>query len=97
MNTVSNSNNTEKVDVISSAPAGIRTPNPLIRSQMLYPLSYGRLVKSRLFSLDNLSNERNYSYRWGICSDLSLLILRDCFQLTHKLTHIYFLLLNLDP
>ena len=25
------------------APAGIRTPNLLIRSQMLYPLSYGRL------------------------------------------------------
>jgi hypothetical protein len=27
------------------APAGIRTPNLLIRSQMLYPLSYGRLLK----------------------------------------------------
>ena len=27
------------------APAGIRTPNLLIRSQMLYPLSYGRKVK----------------------------------------------------
>ena len=26
-----------------SAPEGIRTPNLLIRSQMLYPLSYGRL------------------------------------------------------
>jgi hypothetical protein len=25
------------------APEGIRTPNLLIRSQMLYPLSYGRL------------------------------------------------------
>ena len=25
------------------APGGIRTPNLLIRSQMLYPLSYGRL------------------------------------------------------
>jgi hypothetical protein len=25
------------------APVGIRTPNLLIRSQMLYPLSYGRL------------------------------------------------------
>jgi hypothetical protein len=25
-----------------SAPGGIRTPNLLIRSQMLYPLSYGR-------------------------------------------------------
>ena len=26
------------------APGGIRTPNLLIRSQMLYPLSYGRSV-----------------------------------------------------
>lgn len=26
------------------APGGIRTPGPLIRSQMLYPLSYGRTV-----------------------------------------------------
>jgi hypothetical protein len=26
-----------------SAPEEIRTPNLLIRSQMLYPLSYGRL------------------------------------------------------
>ena len=28
------------------APEGIRTPNLLIRSQMLYPLSYGRLCYS---------------------------------------------------
>ena len=27
------------------APEGIRTPNLLIRSQMLYPLSYGRLLR----------------------------------------------------
>ncbi len=27
------------------APEGIRTPNLLIRSQMLYPLSYGRLMR----------------------------------------------------
>ena len=27
-----------------SAPEGIRTPNLLIRSQMLYPLSYARLL-----------------------------------------------------
>ena len=26
------------------APEGIRTPNLLIRSQMLYPLSYGRMI-----------------------------------------------------
>ncbi len=30
-----------------SAPEGIRTPNLLIRSQMLYPLSYGRPLRSR--------------------------------------------------
>ena len=29
-----------------SAPGGIRTPNLLIRNQMLYPLSYGRSVAS---------------------------------------------------
>src|SRR3954471_18129246 len=28
-----------------SAPEGTRTPNLLIRSQMLYPLSYGRLAE----------------------------------------------------
>ena len=29
---------------ISGAPEGIRTPNLLIRSQMLYPLSYERIA-----------------------------------------------------
>ena len=29
----------------SGAPVGIRTPNLLIRSQMLYPLSYGRMPR----------------------------------------------------
>jgi hypothetical protein len=29
------------------APEGIRTPNLLIRSQMLYPLSYGRMFSCR--------------------------------------------------
>ncbi len=32
------------------APEGIRTPNLLIRSQMLYPLSYGRNPRHRDFS-----------------------------------------------
>ena len=32
----------------ASAPEGIRTPNLLIRSQMLYPLSYGRLFNCRI-------------------------------------------------
>ena len=35
------------VAVSTSAPEGIRTPNLLIRSQMLYPLSYGRLLPRR--------------------------------------------------
>ncbi len=30
--------------IVTGAPGGIRTPNLLIRSQMLYPLSYGRSV-----------------------------------------------------
>lgn len=30
---------------VLSAPEGIRTPNLLIRSQMLYPLSYGRVAR----------------------------------------------------
>ena len=33
----------EPFSLVVSAPEGIRTPNLLIRSQMLYPLSYGRL------------------------------------------------------
>ena len=32
------------------APEGIRTPNLLIRSQVLYPLSYGRLCGARVYS-----------------------------------------------
>jgi hypothetical protein len=31
----------------SGAPEGTRTPNLLIRSQMLYPLSYGRMFGCR--------------------------------------------------
>ena len=31
-----------KFSGVSGTPGGIRTPNLLIRSQMLYPLSYGR-------------------------------------------------------
>ena len=36
------------------APEGIRTPNLLIRSQMLYPLSYGRLLGKSTVRLDPL-------------------------------------------
>jgi integrase len=32
---------------LNGAPEGIRTPNLLIRSQMLYPLSYGRMFSCR--------------------------------------------------
>ena len=32
-----------KIPARVSAPEEIRTPNLLIRSQMLYPLSYGRM------------------------------------------------------
>ena len=34
------------------APVGIRTPNLLIRSQMLYPLSYGRLSRTATAAQD---------------------------------------------
>ena len=41
------------------APGGTRTPNRLIRSQMLYPLSYGRNCPvSLLFVERNLNRER---------------------------------------
>ena len=33
----------ELFPLVDGAPEGIRTPNLLIRSQMLYPLSYGRI------------------------------------------------------
>ena len=35
----------------SGAPGGIRTPNLLIRSQMLYPLSHGRIVLCTLLNV----------------------------------------------
>jgi hypothetical protein len=41
------------------APGGIRTPNLLIRSQMLYPLSYGRSVENNLISIaQNIRREK---------------------------------------
>jgi hypothetical protein len=39
--------------LVVSAPEGIRTPNLLIRSQMLYPLSYGR--RSSIVVADRVS------------------------------------------
>ena len=47
---------------IFGAPAGIRTPNLLIRSQMLYPLSYERLVKLLFRILTTLPNSCKYTY-----------------------------------
>ena len=40
------------------APEGIRTPNLLIRSQMLYPLSYGRSVVVPIQLYDRRSQPR---------------------------------------
>ena len=37
------------------APEGIRTPNLLIRSQMLYPLSYGRDRRGLTANLTTIS------------------------------------------
>ncbi len=36
----------------SGAPGGNRTPNPLVRSQVLYPLSYGRSVHRKIAQFD---------------------------------------------
>ena len=41
---------------LKSAPGGIRTPNLLIRSQMLYPLSYGR-NRSLLYTTHRKNNK----------------------------------------
>lgn len=46
-----------------SAPEGIRTPNLLIRSQMLYPLSYGRLSRFRMSGATGHENTR--AGPWG--------------------------------
>jgi hypothetical protein len=40
------------------APEGIRTPNLLIRSQVLYPLSYGR-VTSEVYIDRRMTTERS--------------------------------------
>ena len=45
----------------SSAPGGIRTPNLLIRSQVLYPLSYRRLrVRESIGALADASNATHW-------------------------------------
>ena len=44
--------------MLLGAPGGIRTPDLLIRSQLLYPLSYGRVAPSLGPACD----------RWGLRS-----------------------------
>jgi hypothetical protein len=46
------------VAVSTSALGGIRTPNLLIRSQMLYPLSYERRVRSSVWLLTGSNSPR---------------------------------------
>jgi hypothetical protein len=41
---------------LQGAPEGIRTPNLLIRSQVLYPLSYGRPCGARVYRPSSLPN-----------------------------------------
>jgi hypothetical protein len=41
----------------SGAPGGIRTPDPLLRRQLLYPLSYGRAPVLQEFAVDRPSKE----------------------------------------
>src|SRR5258708_5794736 len=41
------SGDTARIGKTRGAPGGIRTPDPRIRSAMLYPLSYGRMAVSR--------------------------------------------------
>lgn len=49
------------VRVFVCAPEGIRTPNLLIRSQMLYPLSYGRMcIQLSLVTLHQLAEARGF-------------------------------------
>ena len=48
----------------TGAPGGSRTPNPQIRSLMLYPLSYGRIRPSFSLIFDSLSTR-------DACDDVS--------------------------
>ena len=50
-----------------SAPEGIRTPNLLIRSQMLYPLSYGRMLLARAHNVvQNTSRQAGARIETGV-------------------------------
>src|SRR3954452_5328600 len=50
-------------DTPTGAPGGTRTPSLLIRSQMLYPLSYGRMV--HMFSC-RARRLRDLNPGWGL-------------------------------
>jgi hypothetical protein len=52
---------------LKSAPGGIRTPDPLIRSQILYPLSYGR--KLRVVLVDQVTALETDPQKWNETSD----------------------------
>ena len=49
------------------APEGTRTPNLLIRSQMLYPLSYGRMLLARAHNVvQNTSRQAGARIETGV-------------------------------
>ena len=47
--------------VIFCAPGGDRTPNPLVRSQVLYPLSYGRIYYPLAYHLLAKKHKMHYT------------------------------------
>ena len=53
---------------IGGAPEGIRTPNLLIRSQMLYPLSYRRMFLASDFFNPSRQQVLLYGCPWGHAS-----------------------------
>ena len=57
-----------------SAPEGIRTPNLLIRSQMLYPLSYGRLFFSCVADVSAAAEARGFEPPVAFEGDNSLAV-----------------------
>ena len=44
------------------APGAIRTPDPLVRSQVLYPLSYGHFAFNRLGIVQHLGQDLKHFY-----------------------------------
>ncbi len=51
-----------ELERLESALGGTRTPNLLIRSQMLYPLSYKRLVSNSTISIPNVCWSLQFLY-----------------------------------